>query len=360
MNADDLHALLRKMVEFDASDLYLTGGAPPQIKVQGVTGPLALPTLEPGQAGALAYAAMSAEQIADFERTLEGNLAYTVPGVGRFRINVYRQRGDTSAVVRRIHSTVPGFDELGLPPVTRDLAMLQRGLMLVVGAAGSGKSTTLAAMIDYRAKNSHGHILTVEDPIEFLFSHGRCTVDQREVGLDTMSFSAALRNAMRQAPDVIMIGEIRDRETMEQALAYAESGQLCMSTLHASNASQALKRVVNFFPATMHSQVLMDLSLNLQGVISQRLLPGARGGRVLAAETMLHTAYVADLIQKGAIDELGQAIDKSGDVGMRTFDKVLLDLYQAGAIDQETALAYADSRANMGVRMRVHSAHDPR
>ncbi len=356
MEPSGLHALLAKMVELDASDLYLTNGAPPHIKVQGRAWPLNLPALQPGEAGVLAYATMTAAQIADFERTLEGNLAYTAPDLGRFRISVYRQRGETSMVVRRIHLRIPGFEELGLPPVTRDLALLPRGLVLVVGAAGSGKSTTLAAMVDHRAHHSQGHILTVEDPIEFLFTHGSSTVDQREVGLDTLSFAAALRNAMRQAPDMIMI---RDRETMEQALAYAESGQLCVSTLHASNASQALKRVVNFFPGHMHPQLLMDLSLNLQGIISQRLLPGLRGVRVLAAETLLHSAYVADLIQKGAVDELTHVIEKSGEVGRRSFDQVLLDLFQSGAIDQATALANADSRANLSVRMRTRSAHDP-
>jgi twitching motility protein PilU len=360
METSDLHALLRKMVELDASDLFLTAGAPPHIKVQGSAWPLHVPALLPGHAGALAHLTMSAAQVAEFERTLECNLAYTAPEIGRFRISVYRQRGEVAMVARLIKARIPGFDELGLPPVTRDLALLPRGLVLVVGAAGSGKSTTLAAMVNHRAQHSRGHILTVEDPIEFLFEHGQCTVDQREVGIDTLSFAAALRNAMRQAPDMIMIGEIRDRESMEQAMAYAESGQLCVSTLHASNASQAIKRILNFFPGHMHPQLLMDLSMNLQAVVSQRLLPGLRGGRVLAAETMLHSAYVADLILKGAVDELRQAIEKSGVEGMRSFDQVLLDLFQAGAIDHDTALANADSRTDLGLRMRVHSAHDPR
>ena len=360
MENNDLHALLRKMVELDASDLYLTTGASPQVKVQGSVRPLPIAPLQPGQAGALAHSAMTTGQIADFERTLECNLAYTAPDIGRFRINVYRQRGETGMVARLIHSRIPGFEQLGLPAVTRDLAMLPRGLVLVVGAAGSGKSTTLAAMVDHRAHHNRGHILTVEDPIEFLFTHDQSTVDQREVGIDTHSFAAALRNALRQAPDMIMIGEIRDRETMEHAIAYAASGQLCVSTLHAANASQAIKRILNFFPGHMHPQLLMDLSLNLQGVISQRLLPGLRGGRVLAAETLLHSAYVADLILKGAVDELTHAIERSGVVGMRGFDQVLLELFQAGAIDQETALMNADSRTDLGLRMRVHSSHDPR
>jgi twitching motility protein PilU len=360
MDKNTLHALLRKMVETDASDLFLTVGAPPHIKVQGESWPLSVPPLQSGQAQALAYSIMSAQQIADFERQLEANLSYTAPDIGRFRVSVYRQRGETAMVARLIHATIPDFETLGLPPVVQDLALLRRGLLLVVGAAGSGKSTTLAAMIDYRAHNSQGHILTVEDPIEYLFNHDRCTVDQREVGIDTHSFADALRNAMRQAPDIIMIGEIRDRETMEHAIAYAETGHLCVSTLHAANASQALKRIINFFPENLHPQLRMDLSLNLQAVISQRLLPGRDSKRVLATELLLHSAYVADLILKGAVDEIRHAIEKSGGVGMHTFDQVLLELFNAGRIDQDTALANADSRTDLSLRMRVHSAYDPR
>ena len=360
MDKNTLHALLRKMVETDASDLFLTVGAPPHIKVQGDSWPLSVPPLQSGQAQALAYSIMSAQQIADFERQLEANLSYTAPDIGRFRVSVYRQRGETAMVARLIHATIPDFESLGLPPVVQDLALLRRGLLLVVGAAGSGKSTTLAAMIDHRAHNSQGHILTVEDPIEYLFTHDRCTVDQREVGIDTHSFADALRNAMRQAPDIIMIGEIRDRETMEHAIAYAETGHLCVSTLHAANASQALKRIINFFPENLHPQLRMDLSLNLQAVISQRLLPGHEGKRVLATELLLHSAYVADLILKGAVDEIRHAIEKSGGVGMHTFDQVLLELFNAGRIDQDTALANADSRTDLSLRMRVHSAYDPR
>jgi twitching motility protein PilU len=360
MESNELHTLLREMVSLEASDLFLTTGAPPHVKVQGSVWPLPLPPLASGQAGELAWSAMTSRQIDDFERTLEGNLAYAAPDIGRFRINVYRQRGETAMVVRRIQSEIPGFTLLGVPPVAGDLAMLARGLVLVVGAAGSGKSTTLAAMVSHRASNSHGHILTVEDPIEFLFSHYQCTVDQREVGTDTHSFAHALRNAMRQAPDMIMIGEIRDLETMEQAMAYAETGHLCISTLHAANAAQALKRIINFFPEHQHPQLRMDLSLNLQGIISQRLLPGRHGTRVLATETLLHSAYVADLILKGSVDELRHAIEKSGVVGMHSFDQVLLELYQAGSIDQDTALANADSRTDLSLRMRVHSAYDPR
>ena len=360
MDKNTLHGLFQKMVDTDASDLFLTTGAPPHIKVKGESWPLQMPALASGQAGAAAYSIMSAQQIADFERQLEANLSYNAPNIGRFRISVYRQRSETAMVARLIHSTIPDFETLGLPPVVRDLALLKRGLLLVVGSAGSGKSTTLASMIDHRAHNSQGHILTVEDPIEYLFTHDRCTVDQREIGTDTHSFADALRNAMRQAPDVIMIGEIRDRETMEHAIAYAETGHLCMSTLHAANASQALKRIINFFPENMHPQLRLDLSLNLQAVLSQRLLPGREGGRVLATELLLHSGYVADLIYKGAVDEIRHAIEKSTGVGMHTFDQVLLELFNAGRIDEETAMVNADSRADLRQRMRVHSAYDPR
>lgn len=354
-----LPALLRKMAELEASDLYLTPGAPPHLKVQGTTHALHLPVLQPTEVQDMAWSTMTTEQIAAFERTLEANLAYTVPEAGRFRINVYRQRGQTSMVARRIQTRIPGFEPLGLPPVAGELALLPRGLVLVIGAAGSGKSTTLAAMVNHRASRTTGHILTVEDPIEFLFSHNQCTVDQREVGLDTLSFGDALRNAMRQAPDVIMIGEIRDRETMEQAISYAETGHLCLSTLHAANAAQAIKRMVNFFPEGMHTQLRLDLALNLQAILSQRLLPSPRGGRALATEVLLHSAYVAELIQRGAVDELRQAIEKSTADGMHTFDQSLLELVRQGAITRETALANADSRADLSVRMKIHSAYDP-
>ena len=360
MDKNTLHSLFRKMVETDASDLFLTTGAPPHLKVLGQSSPLDVPALLPGQAGELAYSIMSPQQITDFERQLEANLSYSAPEIGRFRISVYRQRGETAMVARLIHATIPDFDTLGLPAVVRDLALLRRGLLLVVGSAGSGKSTTLASMIDHRAHHSQGHILTVEDPIEYLFTHDRSTVDQREIGTDTHSFADALRNAMRQAPDVIMIGEIRDRETMEHAIAYAETGHLGVSTLHAANASQALKRIINFFPENMHPQLRLDLSLNLQAVLSQRLLPGRKGGRVLATELLLHSAYVADLVLKGAVDEIRRAIEKSTGVGMHTFDQVLLELYNAGRISEDTALANADSRTDIRQRMLVRSAYDPR
>lgn len=359
MENNALQVLLRTMVASDASDLYLTTGAPPQIKVDGKVQALPLPALQPGQVHTLAYSAMSPQAIADFERALECNLAYAPPGIGRFRINIYQQRGETGLVARLIRAQIPDFQALGLPPVLRELALLPRGLVLIIGAAGSGKTTTLASMVDYRAMHQSGHILTIEDPIEYLFTHGQSTVDQREVGVDTHSFSNALRNAMRQAPDMIVIGEIRDRETMLHAIAYAETGHLCVSTLHASNASQAVKRILNFFPEAGHPQLLMDLSLNLQALVAQRLLPGRSGGRVLATEILLQSARVADLIQRGAVDELRHSLEKTSVMGTHSFDQSLLELFRKGLIEQDTALANADSRTDLGLRMRMHSSHDP-
>ena len=355
----DLMSLLRTLVERNASDLFLTTGAPPQIKIDGRVMDLPLPALIPGQTRALAYSALSAKAIADFEKTLECNLAYSPEGIGRFRINVYQQRHEVSLVARHIKNQIPTFEQLGLPPAMRELALAPRGLVLVIGSAGSGKTTTLASMVDYRAVHQSGHILTVEDPIEYLFKHGKSTVDQREVGVDTLSFDSALRNAMRQSPDVIMIGEIRDRETMQQAMAYAETGHLCLSTLHASNCGQAIKRILNFFPEAMHGQLLMDLSLNLQAIVAQRLLPGTDGRRVLATEVLLHSAHIADLIQRGAVNDLRSAIEKTSVMGTHSFDQSLLALYQQGRIDQELALAFADSRTDLSLRMRLHSSHDP-
>jgi twitching motility protein PilU len=277
-------------------------------------------------------------------------------GIGRFRINVYQQRHETGLVARLVRSEIPSFDALGLPTIVREMALRPRGLILVIGAAGSGKTTTLAAMVDYRALQHAGHILTVEDPIEYLFRHGASTVDQREVGVDTRSFANALRNAMRQAPDMIMIGEIRDRETMEQAIAYAETGHLCVSTLHAS---QAIKRILNFFPESSHAQLRMDLSLNLQAMLAQRLLPGKAGGRVLATEILLQSAYVSGLIERGEVDGLRQSLEKTSVMGTQSFDQSLLQLYQQGLIDQEVALDNADSRTDLGLRMRMHSSSDP-
>jgi len=347
------------MVECNASDLFLTTGAPPQVKINGTVQALPFATLVSGQVHKLAYSAMGAAAIAEFERTLECNMSFAPDGIGRFRVNIYQQRHETGMVVRLVRSEIPAFEALGLPPMVRELALLPRGLVLIIGSAGSGKTTTLASMVDYRAQHQAGHILTVEDPIEYLFRHGLSTVDQREVGIDTHSFSNALRNAMRQAPDMIMIGEIRDRETMQHALAYAETGHLCASTLHASNAGQAIKRILNFFPDSAHDQLRMDLSLNLQAVLAQRLLPATNGGRALATEVLLHSAHVSDLIERGAVDELRQSLEKTSVMGTHSFDQSLMDLYQRGLIDQDVALANADSRTDLGLRMRLHSSADP-
>ncbi|MBE0586988.1 MAG: PilT/PilU family type 4a pilus ATPase, partial [Hydrogenophaga sp.] len=324
-NDDDLGHYLSLMVSHGASDLFLSSGSSAALKVQGVVRRLSEPSLDPSRTQRLAYSVMRESQIRGFEATLECDLAIALPGLGRFRVNVYRQRGDVAVVVRHINAKIPSLDGLKLPPVLKKLAQLKRGLVLVVGAAGSGKSTTLAAMLDHRNRNLSGHILTVEDPMEFEHSHGLSIVDQREVGLDTQSFDEALRHAMREAPDVIMIGEIRDRDTMQHAMAYAETGHLCVSTLHANNANQAIQRILNFFPETAHKQILMDLSLNLKGVVGQRLIRGAADKLVPAVEVMLLSPYIADLIQKGQTDDIKETMSKSTELGMATFDQSLYE-----------------------------------
>lgn len=353
----DLPDLLRMVVDCNASDLFLTTGAPPHVKVNGKVQALPLPALQVGQARRLAYSAMSPQAIADYERNLECNMAYAPDGIGRFRINVYQQRRETGLVARLVHSHIPSFDSLGLPPAVREIALQARGLILVIGADGSGKTTTLAAMVDYRAMHNSGHIITVEDPIEYLFRHGLSTVDQREVGVDTHSFASALRNAMRQAPDMIMIGEIRDQETMQHAIAYAETGHLCMATLHASNASQAIHRIQNFFPEFAHAQLRMDLSVNLSAIVAQRLIPARAGGRVLATELLLHSPQLADLVQRGAVDELRPLLDTNRAMGNHSFDQSLLELHQRGLITQDVALAHADSRTDLDLRMRLQAPY---
>ena len=284
---------------------------------------------------------------------MEGNLAISISGLGRFRVNVFRQRGDVAMVIRYIKGQIPSLEELNLPITLKQLIMEPRGLVLVVGSTGSGKSTTLASMVNYRNENATGHILTIEDPVEFLHTHKKSVVDQREVGLDTLSYEVALKNAMREAPDVILIGEIRDRHTMQHAIAYAETGHLCLSTLHANNANQALDRIVNFFPDSAHHQLYMDLSLNLKAVISQRLIKSKDGKRVPAVEIMLLSTFVAELIQKGDIHAVKEAMEHGNERGMQTFDQALYKLYREGRITQEEALANADSRNNLSLRMRL-------
>ncbi len=309
--------------------------------------------MAPGMVRKLAYSIMSDDQVSEFEGTMEGNLAISIQGLGRFRVNVFRQRGDVAMVIRYIKGQVPSIEELKLPQTLKELIMESRGLILVVGSTGSGKSTTLASMLDHRNQNRTGHILTIEDPVEFLHTHKKSVVDQREVGLDTLSYEVALKNAMREAPDVILIGEIRDRATMQHAIAYAETGHLCLSTLHANNANQALDRIVNFFPDSAHHQLFMDLSLNLKAVVSQRLIKSKDGKRVPAVEIMLLSTFVAELIQKGDVHAVKEAMEQGNERGMQTFDQALYELYKTGLVTQEEALANADSRNNLALRMRL-------
>lgn len=353
----DIHALLKLMVDHGASDLFLSCDAAPHLKIEGITRPVNSPPLKRGEVKTIAYSIMTERQSAAFEESFEGNLSLSVDGVGRFRVNVYFQRGEVGMVVRYIKSKIPTFESLGLPLQCAKLAMLKRGLVLFVGSAGSGKSTSLAAMVGYRAANADGHILTIEDPIEFLFTHGKSVVDQREVGIDTHTFGDALRNAMREAPDVIVVGEIRDQETAKHAIAYSETGHLCLATMHANNANEAIERIINFFPAEAHHQLFMDLSLNLKGVVSQRLIPAKDGKLALATEMMQLSAYVADLIHKGRIDEVKDAMSKGTEAGMHTFDQSLFALYKAGRITLEQALNNADSHTDLALRVRLSEHH---
>ncbi len=353
MPAIDLDRLLVHMAERRASDLFFSADAPPGIKIEGVTLHLGEEPVSAQDVQALAYSLMSERQQKEFEATMEMNLAIALADVGRFRINIYRQRGSVAVAMRYITSHIPPLDSLGLPERLKELIMIPRGLVLVVGSTGSGKSTTLASMIDYRNERRTGHILTVEEPVEYLHRHKQSIVDQREIGFDTQSYAAALKNAMREAPDVIMIGEIRDRETMQHAIAYAETGHLCLSTLHANNANQTLDRIINFFPDTARHQLLIDLSLNLKAVISQRLVKGRDGKRLPAVELLLQTPYVSDLIEKGEIDQLKEAMKQGVDRGMQTFDESLFRLYKAGRITLDTALDNADSRTDLGLRVRL-------
>jgi twitching motility protein PilU len=317
--------------------------------------PLDMQVVQPSRVKELAYSMMTESQMRQFEHDLECDLAVGMEGIGRFRLNVFVQRGEVGMVVRYVKDRIPSFAELKMPASLTNLAMLKRGLVLVVGAAGSGKSTTLAAMLDHRNQAAAGHILTVEDPIEFLHQHKKCVVDQREVGLDTHSFDDALRHALREAPDVIMIGEIRDRSTMQHALAYAETGHLCLSTMHANNANQAIERVINFFPEESRHQILLDLSLNLKGVVAQRLIRGQDGRLVPATEIMLQSPYISDLILKGQVDQIKAAIGKSVELGMHTFDQALYDLFVQHEITLAQAIDNADSKTDLSLRIRLNA-----
>ncbi len=348
----DIRTLLQEMSRREASDLYLTADSPPVLRIEGVATRLPLPRLTPQEVEALANSLMTERQKAAFEERMEMNLAVASEQLGRFRINVFRQRGAVAVVVRQIKTRIPTIDELGLPQVLKAIVMSRRGMVLVTGATGAGKSTTQAAMIDYRNENEAGHIITIEDPIEFVHSHKRSIVNQREVGFDTISFAEALRNTLRQAPDVILIGEVRDRETMEAAITFAETGHLCMATLHSNNANQAIERIMNFFPQDRHSEIYLQLSLNLRAIIAQRLIPGVDGKRVAAMEILVDTPRVKDLIKKGKIDLLKEAMEQSTLEGGQTFDQALYDLFEAGRITAEQALAHADSANNLRIRIK--------
>lgn len=348
-----LLSYLAFMVREGASDLFVLVGAPPTIKQQGAFIPISQIPLAVDEVRALAYSIMRKEQIEEFEARMECDLSYQTADGSRFRANVHLQRGQVGMVLRLVTAKIPSLEELGLPPSLKELAFLKGGLVLTVGAAGSGKTTTLASMLDYRNAHMPGHILTIEDPIEYLHFHKKSLITQREVGLDTLSYDEALRHAMREAPNVIMIGEIRDRLTMQHALHYAESGHLCVSTLHANNAYQAVQRILNFFPETAHNQLLMDLSLNLKAVVAQRLIRGTQKKLVPAVEVMLQTGYISELIQKGQIDELKTAIERSVEVGMCSFDQSLYALYERGEISQWETVANADNKTDVTLRMRL-------
>lgn len=350
-----VHELLRVMVSKKASDLFITAGFPPAFKVDGKMTPVSNQSLTPTHTMEIARAIMNDKQAQEFEGSKECNFAISPPGIGRFRVNAFVQQARVGVVLRTITTTIPRVEDLGLPDVLKDVVMTKRGLVIVVGATGSGKSTSLAAMIGYRNENSYGHIITIEDPIEYVHDHKNCLITQREVGVDTESWHAALKNTLRQAPDVILIGEIRDRETMDHAIAFAETGHLCLGTLHANSSNQALDRIINFFPEERRAQLLMDLSLNLKGMISQRLIPRRDGpGRVAAIEIMLNTPLISDLIFKGEVHEIKEIMKKSRELGMQTFDQALFDLYEARLISYEDAMRNADSMNELRLAIKLH------
>ncbi|ABD71576.1 twitching motility protein [Rhodoferax ferrireducens T118] len=351
-----INDLLKLMISRNGSDLFLTADFPPAIKVDGKVTKVSPQALTAAHTLSLARSIMSDKQVAEFERTKECNFAIAPPGVGRFRVSAFIQQGRVGLVLRVIPLSVPTIDGLGVPPILKEVASAKRGLCILVGATGSGKSTTLAAMVDWRNENSFGHIITVEDPIEFVHQHKNCVVTQREVGIDTDSWEAALKNTLRQAPDVILMGEIRDRETMEHAVAFAETGHLCLATLHANSANQALDRIINFFPEERRAQLLMDLSLNLKALVSQRLIPKQDGrGRYAVVEIMLNTPLISDMIFKGEVSEIKEIMKKSRNLGMQTFDQALYDAYEANLITYEDALRNADSLNDLRLQIKLNS-----
>ncbi|SFD89034.1 PilT/PilU family type 4a pilus ATPase [Phytopseudomonas straminea] len=350
----DLHAMLKILSSQDGSDLYLSTGAPPCAKFNGVLKALSSEPLKAGAVAEIAEGVMDAAQREEFERELEMNLAISLNGVGRFRINIFKQRNEVSIVARNIKLDIPSFEDLKLPEVLLKTVMEKRGLVLFVGGTGSGKSTSLAALIDYRNRNSGGHIITIEDPVEYVHRHKKSIINQREVGVDTRSFHAALKNTLRQAPDVILIGEIRDRETMEHALAFADTGHLAISTLHANNANQALDRIINFFPEDRRPQLLNDLGNNLKAFVSQRLVKTVDGKRRAAVEVLLGTPTIRDLIKRNEFSEIKEIMEKSKNLGMQTFDQALIDLVNEGAIDEEEAVKNADSANNVRLKLKLY------
>ena len=350
-----MHDLLRLMTQKNGSDLFITASFPPAIKVDGKITPVSNQTLTPQHTADLARSIMNDRQAAEFESTKECNFAISPSGIGRFRVNALIQQGRVAVVCRTINLVIPTLEEIGLPTVLKDIAMTKRGLVIFVGGTGTGKTTSLAALVDHRNKNSHGHIITVEDPIEYLHEHKGCIVTQREVGVDTETWEAALKNTLRQAPDVILMGEIRDRDTMDHAVAFAETGHLCLATLHANSTNQAIDRIINFFPEERRHQLLMDLSLNLRALVSQRLLPKKDGkGRVAAIEIMLNSPLISDLIFKGEVQEIKEIMKKSRELGMQTFDQSLFDHYEAGRISYEDALRNADSLNDLRLQIKLY------
>ncbi|MHB1100084.1 MAG: PilT/PilU family type 4a pilus ATPase [Burkholderiales bacterium] len=352
-----IHDLLRLMLSKNASDLFVTAGFPPAMKIDGKLTPVSSQVLTAQHTKELARSIMNDKQAMEFESTKEVNFAISPPGIGRFRVNAFVQQQQVGLVLRVINTQIPKFDDLNLPQVLKEVTMSKRGLVIFVGGTGSGKSTSLAAMIGHRNENSQGHIITIEDPVEFVHEHRKCIVTQREVGVDTDSWEAALKNTLRQAPDVILIGEIREKETMDHAIAFAETGHLCMGTLHANSANQALDRIINFFPEERRAQLLMDLSLNLRALVAQRLIPKREGkGRVAAIEIMLNSPLISDLIFKGDVHEIKEIMAKSKEAGMQTFDQALFDLYENGSISYEDALRNADSVNDLRLQIKLHGS----
>jgi twitching motility protein PilU len=352
--------LLRRLVERKGSDLFLTAGFPPAVKIDGEIRPQTERALTADQAATLVRAIMNDRQSKEFDATKECNFAIAPPGIGRFRVSTFMQQGQVGCVIRMINATIPTFEELDLPPVLREVVMSKRGLVLLVGGTGSGKSTTLAAMVGYRNQNTRGHIITIEDPVEYIHPHKGCVVTHREVGVDTENWHAALKNTLRQAPDVILIGEIRDRETMEYGIQFAETGHLVLATLHANSANQALDRIINFFPEEKREQLLMDLSLNIKGMISQRLIPREGGGRIAATEILLHSPLIQDLIFKGEVHKIKEVMSRSTRIGMKTFDQNLFELYETGYISYDEAIRNADSKNELRLRVKLESKREAR